>query len=126
MPSSTTSGPHSAQTDLIVAADCTYNPDSRSGNLSMKLSSSHTILTRFYSPALVNTMHKIAEASPRVLVAIAMKIRHASEAVFFDLMTQAGFSVSNKMTFPLPGDHEPGEETVDLYLYHYKGDATVL
>ncbi|KAF2034654.1 hypothetical protein EK21DRAFT_97297 [Setomelanomma holmii] len=85
--------------DLIVAADCTYNSDS--------------------SPALVNTFRRLAQASPKVRVAIAMKMRHSSEEVFFSLMTEAGFQEVTKLDFPLPGDVEAGEEVVHLHVYQY-------
>ncbi|KAF1942708.1 hypothetical protein EJ02DRAFT_401910 [Clathrospora elynae] len=85
--------------DLIVAADCTYNPDS--------------------SPALVNTLTRLARMSPKVIVAIAMKMRHSSEEVFFHLMSTAGFRETTKLEYPLPGDVEVGEETVYLHVYKY-------
>lgn len=80
-------------------------------------------LTRFCSPALVNTVHEIAKTSPHVTVAIAMKIRHSSEKVFFDLMRDAGFRTTNVMEFPLPGDENTGEETVHFYTFGYKGGS---
>ncbi|KAI4659628.1 uncharacterized protein J4E79_006163 [Alternaria viburni] len=84
--------------DLILAADCTYNPDS--------------------SPALVKTLARLSRANPKVRIAIAMKMRHSSEAVFFKLMSDAGFLETDKMEFPLPGDVEVGEETVYLHVYY--------
>ncbi|KAF2255478.1 hypothetical protein BU26DRAFT_528170 [Trematosphaeria pertusa] len=89
----------SAHIGLVIAADCTYNPDS--------------------CPALVNTCHRIAKASPNVFVAIAMKIRHSSEEIFFDLMRDAGFHSTQSLAYPLPGDEKSGEETVHLYVYRY-------
>ncbi|KAF2441314.1 hypothetical protein P171DRAFT_524252 [Karstenula rhodostoma CBS 690.94] len=70
--------------DLVVAADCTYNADS--------------------SPAFVNTIYQIALQFPYVTVAVAMKKRHASEDVFFSLMSKANFRIANSISFPLPGD----------------------
>jgi hypothetical protein len=52
-------------------------------------------------------------------VAIAMKMRHSSEDVFFDLMAAAGFKETAKFEYPLPGDTEVGEETVHLHVYQY-------
>ncbi|KAH7072935.1 putative methyltransferase-domain-containing protein [Paraphoma chrysanthemicola] len=89
----------SSPLDMVVAADCTYNSDS--------------------SPALVNTLQRLAEISPQVQVAIAMKMRHSSEEVFFDLMAEAGFHEVAKLDFPLPGDVEVGEEVVYLHAYQY-------
>ncbi|KAF2134340.1 S-adenosyl-L-methionine-dependent methyltransferase [Dothidotthia symphoricarpi CBS 119687] len=85
--------------DLVLAADCTYNPDS--------------------SPALVRTLGRLAEASTRVVVAVAMKMRHSSEEVFFKLMEQAGFEEVRVLEYKLPGDVETGEEVVYLHVYGY-------
>ncbi|KAF2832209.1 hypothetical protein CC86DRAFT_400982 [Ophiobolus disseminans] len=90
----------SSRLDLVVAADCTYNSDS--------------------SPALVNTLSRLARISPNVKVAIAMKMRHSSEEVFFDLMGAARFEETAKFEYPLPGDLELGEEVVHLHVYQYK------
>lgn len=49
-----------------------------------------------------------------------MKVRHASEKVFFDLMTTAGFDEIHKVEYPLPGDTATGEETVFLHVFQYK------
>jgi hypothetical protein len=55
--------------------------------------------------------------SPDVVVGIAMKMRHKSEEVFFDLMTAAGFKETSLLEFPLPGDVKLGEEIVYLHVY---------
>ncbi|RMZ74188.1 UPF0665 family [Pyrenophora seminiperda CCB06] len=57
------------------------------------------------------------ESHPNVIVAIAMKMRHSSEQVFFGLMQAAGFTETAKLEFPLPGDIQVGEETVYLHVY---------
>jgi len=62
--------------DLIVVADCTYNPD--------------------VAPDLVNTLKAVAEGNRDVLVLVAMKVRHESEMVFFELMSRSGFVVKEK------------------------------
>ncbi|KAF2015687.1 hypothetical protein BU24DRAFT_461921 [Aaosphaeria arxii CBS 175.79] len=85
--------------DIAMAADCTYNPDS--------------------SPALVNTISRISKQSPTLAVIIAMKFRHSSEEVFFDLMADAGFVKVAEHEIPLPGDEEPGEEDVHVYLFRH-------
>ena len=51
------------------------------------------------------------------MIGIAMKMRHQSEDVFFDLMAAAGFRETSKLEFPLPGDVERGEEVVYLHVY---------
>lgn len=73
------------------------------------------------SPALVSTIRQVAGLSPAVTVAIAMKKRHSSEDVFFDLMSEAKFQTVDMICFPLPGDEKAGEERVELYIYQYSG-----
>ncbi|KAG9196502.1 hypothetical protein G6011_01623 [Alternaria panax] len=87
----------SERVNLVLAADCTYNPDS--------------------SPTLVNTLTRLVKVNPDVVIAIAMKMRHSSEEVFFELMENVGFMKIAKMEFPLPGDVEVGEEIVHLHVY---------
>jgi hypothetical protein len=62
----------------------------------------------------------LAKISPEAKVAIAMKMRHSSEEIFFDLMARAGFEETAKLCYPLPGDNEVGEEVVYLHVYQYK------
>jgi len=62
--------------DLVLIADCTYNPD--------------------VVPDLVSTLQRIRDVNKEVLVCVAMKVRHESEMVFFDLMSKAGFVVLEK------------------------------
>lgn len=83
--------------DIVLVADCTYNPDS--------------------SPALVRTLAAIIARSPEAIVVIAMKVRHSSEAVFFDLMAEAGFVVHNSTTLTLPTSDSEEEESVDVYVF---------
>ncbi|KAH9860499.1 hypothetical protein J1614_011830 [Plenodomus biglobosus] len=85
--------------DLVVAADCTYNADS--------------------SPAFVDTISRIVNKSPSTIVAVAMKMRHSSEVVFFDLMAKAAFTKVSTMSYPLPADTKAAEETVELHMYRY-------
>jgi hypothetical protein len=56
-------------------------------------------------------------------VAIAMKMRHSSEEVFFDLMVAQGFKEAAKFKYPLPGDTEVGEETVNLHVYQHNASC---
>jgi hypothetical protein len=55
--------------------------------------------------------------SPKAKIVIAMKVRHGSELVFFDLMKEANFLTENKTSLPAPGDEELGEEMVDVYVF---------
>lgn len=87
--------------DLIIASDVTYNPDS--------------------SEDLVGTIATIAESSPAALVLIAMKKRHASEHVFFRLMTKSMFSIIAKtdVLAPRSTNHDDTEmaERVELFTF---------
>ena len=92
--------------DVAIATDCTYNPDS--------------------SPALVHTMQRLARISPNIYVIVAMKIRHTSEDVFFDLMSKAKFQTKSKFEIELPGDDAAGEETVWVHLFvHQDGNHII-
>jgi hypothetical protein len=68
---------------------------------------------------LVETLGRVAKISPNVKIAIAMKMRHSSEEVFFDLMAAASFKETTMFGYPLPGDTELGEETVYLHIYQH-------
>ena len=72
------------------------------------------------SPALVNTLRRLADVNSKITVAIAMKMRHASERVFFELMQDAGFKETALLEWPLPGDVSVGEERVLLHVYRLK------
>jgi hypothetical protein len=68
--------------DMIAIADCTYNPD--------------------VVPDLVTTVKNVANGNEEMLVLLAMKVRHESELVFFELMKNAGFAIREKCAIPLP------------------------
>jgi hypothetical protein len=72
------------------------------------------------SPALVHTLRRLADVNSKVVVAIAMKMRHDSERVFFELMCDAGFEETAGLEWGLPGDVELGEERVFLHVYRLK------
>lgn len=69
------------------------------------------------SPALVHTLRRLADLNSKITVAIAMKMRHASERVFFELMQDAGFAETALLEWALPGDVRVGEERVLLHVY---------
>lgn len=78
-----------ANWDLILVADCTYNPD--------------------VVPDLVKTLERVTgEKSKEALICLAMKVRHESEMVFFDLMRDARYTIveKGKIRLPLLGDDE--------------------
>jgi precorrin-6B methylase 2 len=91
--------------DLILVADCTYNPD--------------------VVPYLVSTLAKLITKSPSVLICLAMKVRHASEAVFFDLMKEHGIVQVGKHSERV-GNLGDEDESVDIYLFKGAEAAKVL
>ncbi|ELR02923.1 hypothetical protein VC83_02684 [Pseudogymnoascus destructans] len=91
--------------DLILVADCTYNPD--------------------VVPYLVLTIAKLIEKSPSVLICLAMKVRHASEAVFFDLMKEHRIVQVGKHSERV-GNLGDEDESVDIYLFKGAEAAKVL
>lgn len=72
----------STQWNLILLADCTYNPD--------------------VVPDLVKTLGRLADGNKDLTVLLAMKVRHESEAVFFTLMTVGGWAIRESIKLPLP------------------------
>ncbi|OCK82463.1 hypothetical protein K432DRAFT_349001 [Lepidopterella palustris CBS 459.81] len=91
--------------DIVLVADCTYNPDS--------------------SPALVRTLAALVKRSPKVIVIVAMKVRHPAEAVFFDLMAAAAFVVGSHTVLNLPGNSETTGEKIDVLVFCDKGRVQV-
>lgn len=90
--------------DLIVVSDCTYNADSL--------------------PALVSVMSKLVQLSPDALILVAVKRRHDSEAVFFDLMQAAELSKLDQDTIKLPSQHDD-EDQIELYTYGRKAKENI-
>ena len=87
--------------DVVFVSDCTYNSDS--------------------IPALVRTLLALVERSPTALIVVSMKIRHDSEAIFFDLMATAKFYEIDHVKISLPDRprQERGQplEAVDICIY---------
>ena len=90
--------------DLVLVADCTYNPD--------------------VVPDLVKTLSRLASGGAvgggggdrrEVMVVLAMKVRHESEMVFFDLMREAGFGIRERCVVPL------GWEEIEIYVFALEG-----
>lgn len=81
--------------DLILVSDCTYNADSL--------------------PALVSVLGKLTRASPGALILVALKRRHESEAIFFDLMHSAGFA-DQQTAILLPAQHGQHDH-IELHSY---------
>lgn len=76
--------------DVVLVADCTYNPD--------------------YAEALASTIKRLLSSresgkvsGDRTPVALlAMKPRHSAENVFFEYMEQAGMQILEEVSMPLP------------------------
>lgn len=83
--------------DLILVSDCTYNADSL--------------------PALVSVLDRLVQSSPNVLILVALKRRHESEAIFFDLMQSAGLCNQHQVqTLSLPAQHDQ-LDCIELHSY---------
>ncbi len=89
------------QYDLVIVSDCTYNADS--------------------IPALVRTLAAVIDKWPAVLIVVSMKVRHDSEAVFFDLMAAAGFVIAEHSAITLPDQQRANSgqdlEVVDIFVF---------
>ncbi|KAL2864227.1 protein N-lysine methyltransferase family protein [Aspergillus lucknowensis] len=82
--------------DLVLVSDCTYNADSL--------------------PALVSVLGRLIKSFPGALILVALKRRHESEGVFFDLMQSAGLKTLSLHRIELPSQHGKCEE-IELYCY---------
>lgn len=82
--------------NLVVVADCTYNPD--------------------VVPDLVHTLTKLREGNSCMLILLAMKVRHDSEMVFFELMEKEDFSLEESCQVPLGMVGEEGQE-IEIFLF---------
>ena len=86
----------STRWNLVLIADCTYNPD--------------------VVPDLVQTLGRLADCNKDLIVLLAMKVRHASEAVFFTLMKEGGWVIRESIKLPLPvlvGE----EEEIEIFIF---------
>ncbi|KAJ5543228.1 hypothetical protein N7535_005657 [Penicillium sp. DV-2018c] len=81
--------------DLILVSDCTYNSDSL--------------------PALVSALDRLIRTSPEAIILVALKRRHDSETVFFELMESAGFA-AEKDSLLIPSQHDE-EDEIEFYCY---------
>jgi hypothetical protein len=96
--------------DLVVLCDCTYNTDTL--------------------PPLVKTLSAVHRHSARresdagetvkTDVLVATKPRHSSERIFFDLMSEDGWSIREQTVLPLPLLDGEGQ-TVEVYLFGKEG-----
>ncbi|KAL8730040.1 MAG: hypothetical protein Q9166_004364 [cf. Caloplaca sp. 2 TL-2023] len=102
--------------DFIVASDCIYNSDS--------------------IPNLVKTMSDLVRQSnaletgsspPKIIV--GTKVRHSSEAAFFDLMQASGFEQKEHANIPVQDRYRKSVgqelEAVDIYVFEDDTEAVV-
>lgn len=94
---------------LILISDCTYNCDS--------------------IPALVKTLTALVARSQNAIIAVSMKVRHESEAVFHELMLRGAFEqLEHFNTLILPDRQRSlnGQEldSVDVYVYRKVHETT--
>lgn len=82
--------------DLVLVSDCTYNADSQ--------------------PALVSVLSRLVQVSPSAIILVALKRRHESEGVFFDLMESAGLHNLHLHRTKVPSEHEQWDE-IELHCY---------
>lgn len=84
--------------DIVIVADCIYNPD--------------------YAQALAGTIKSLLvakgqETRAEKLAFLAMKPRHAAEAVFFDYAEQLGIRIIEKVKIPIP---VLGDESQEIHI----------
>ncbi|KAL2857171.1 putative methyltransferase-domain-containing protein [Aspergillus pseudoustus] len=82
--------------DLILVSDCTYNADSL--------------------PALVSVLSRLVKLSPHALILVALKRRHESESIFFNLMKSAGLESLSTDRMNLPSQYDECDE-IELHCY---------
>lgn len=85
---------------LVVVSDCIYNPDS--------------------SIHLVETLQRLAQTSPQVLILVGFKRRHDADHVFFDQMKAAKFEILETEKIALPhtaSDYDTTSPTIEFYIY---------
>ncbi|PYH73806.1 protein N-lysine methyltransferase family protein [Aspergillus vadensis CBS 113365] len=88
--------------DLVLVSDCTYNADSL--------------------PALVSVLSRLVQMSPEAVILVALKRRHESESIFFDLMQSAGLHNLHLDRKQLPSQHG---QTDDIELRCYGRERSV-
>ncbi|RAK80641.1 protein N-lysine methyltransferase family protein [Aspergillus fijiensis CBS 313.89] len=86
--------------DLILVSDCTYNADSL--------------------PALVSVLNRLLQMSPDAVILVALKRRHESETVFFDLMRSANICSLHLAHMQLPSEHDQ-QDQIELHCFGREG-----
>lgn len=90
--------------DLIIVSECTYNTDTLQ--------------------PLVQTLVKLVARSPKAVIVVSTKTRHSSEAVFFEMMKEAGLVEGGSMRMGLPGVPGTGyaDAATDVGLHCFHGN----
>lgn len=95
--------------DLILVADCTYNPSS--------------------VPSLVSVLATLTVRSPKAMVLLAQKVRHPSEAIFFEHIAEAGFVRGDHVAIPLPSNEDlwlsSDSEDVNIYVFQARNSSAL-
>ena len=91
--------------DIVLVADCIYNEDS--------------------IPDLVKTLSSLAQKSPELLIMVATKTRHSSEAIFFDLAAKARLVVGAKTTVLAPMSTEDLDDAERIDFYEFVVQAEI-
>lgn len=89
--------------DLMIVSECTYNSDTLQ--------------------PLVATLGALVARSPKAVIIVSTKTRHASEAAFFDMMRDGGFVNDGSHQMLLPGEPGSGyaDSAVDVGLHVFHG-----
>lgn len=86
--------------DLVMVADCTYNSD--------------------VVPDLVNTLKRVTDHSQQALIVVALKRRHDSESIFFDLMSESGLrsvEMHTERSGMFDGNNTGNEEEIEIHVF---------
>ncbi|PYH47404.1 protein N-lysine methyltransferase family protein [Aspergillus saccharolyticus JOP 1030-1] len=86
--------------DLVLVSDCTYNADSL--------------------PALVSVLERLLQVSPDAVILVALKRRHESETIFFDLMRSAKLCNLHLDHMQLPSEHDQHDQ-IELHCFGREG-----
>ncbi|CAO1596452.1 hypothetical protein XANCAGTX0491_000297 [Xanthoria calcicola] len=94
--------------DFIIASECIYNPDSIPD------------LVRTMS-SLVRQSNRLKEGSPPPQIVVSTKVRHSSEAAFFDLMKESNYEAKQHVSVPVPDRYRESTrqdlEVVHIYIF---------
>lgn len=96
-----------AKFDLVLVSDCIYNPDS--------------------SILLVQTLQKISDRNPKVLIFVAFKRRHDADDIFFENMQKSELVVAEQDAIMLPHsmtNYDTHEPRIEAFVYSRNGGVS--